>query len=92
MFAVDAASALAASLVQRLEGVSGLAFEQEARGVGAQLAKDALAADVGRALLVGFAQVLLHALVFGALVGSHVALEHADGGDGGIADGVFLAE
>lgn len=78
LFAVDAASALATSFIQRLEGVSGLTFEQEACRICSQLTEDALTADVGRALFVGLAQVLLHALIFGALVRSHVALEHAD--------------
>lgn len=34
----------------------------------------------------------MEALVFGGLVGAHVALQHADRGDGGITHRVLLAE
>lgn len=91
LLAVNAASSLASSLVKRLEGVAGLTLEEEARGVCSQLAEDALSTDIRRALLVGLAQVLLHALVLSALVGPHVALQHRDRSDSGIADGVFAA-
>lgn len=92
LLAVDAASSLAAGFVQRLEGVACLTLEEEAGGVCSQLAEDALTADIRRALFVGLAQIFLHALVLSALVGPHVAFQHRDRSDSGIADGVFAAQ
>lgn len=57
-----------------------------------QLAEDARAANVARALVVRLAHIALHALILGRPVGAHVRLHHGNAGHGRIADRVLFAD
>lgn len=89
--AVNTRSPLSSSLVEGLEAAVGGALQEEARGVTSQLTENAGSSNVLLALRVGFAHILLHALVLGIAVGLDVAPGHQDSGNCGITDGVLPA-